>query len=422
MAPLTRLAAVVTAAELPILLVIAPALLFPSPARLTVLVVVPVVWLCARAATGELIPCTPLNTSLWLLAGCVGMSLVATFDMQYSLGKVAGVILGMLLFWAVTRRLTSRNWLRLGVAGFSLAGAVLALLGLLGANVPVLPETIRGIPGARQGFNPNAVSGCLVLFIPLQAVLLSREVRTWLHPASIASTGARWLMAAHGAVLALTTATLLLMWSRGALVGMSVAALAAVMWYGRPRFRLAAAGVASVGVLILPLTLQQAVPSADAAGPGLAHTVAGRVELWSRAVDAIRDAPLTGVGMNAFRVVMPERYPPFLFPISTDLAHAHNHLLQAALDVGLPGLVAYASIWLIIGALLVRILRLSDERVYRSIAGGIGAGLIAHFVFGLTDAIPLGAKVGVLFWLTLALTCSLHRVAVARPTGAGSRA
>jgi putative inorganic carbon (HCO3(-)) transporter len=201
---------------------------------------------------------------------------------------------------------------------------------------------------------------------------------------------------------------------------MLVAGLAVIAWYGRPRHRLAAAAVASVGALILPLTLQQAVPSADAAGPGLAHTVAGRVELWSRAVDAIRDAPLTGVGMNAFRVVMPERYPPFLFPI-TDLAHAHNHLLQAALDVGLPGLVAYASIWLIIGALLVRVLRLSDERVYRSIAGGIGAGLIAHFVFGLTDAIPLGAKVGVLFWLTLALTCSLHRVAVAPSTGAGSR-
>ena len=31
----------------------------------------------------------------------------------------------------------------------------------------------------------------------------------------------------------------------------------------------------------------------------------------------------------------------------------------------------------------------------------------------MTDAIPLGAKVGVLFWLTLALAVSLHKVALA---------
>jgi hypothetical protein len=33
-------------------------------------------------------------------------------------------------------------------------------------------------------------------------------------------------------------------------------------------------------------------------------------------------------------------------------------------------------------------------------------------MFGMTDAIPLGAKVGVLFWMTLALCVSLHQVAM----------
>ena len=32
----------------------------------------------------------------------------------------------------------------------------------------------------------------------------------------------------------------------------------------------------------------------------------------------------------------------------------------------------------------------------------------------MTDAIPLGAKVGVLFWLALALCASLHQVALGR--------
>ena len=66
------------------------------------------------------------------------------------------------------------------------------------------------------------------------------------------------------------------------------------------------------------------------------------------------------------------------------------------------------------GALLVAVYRRSTERTDRTIAGGLGAGLIAHFVFSITDAIQLGAKVGVLFWLTLALAVALHRVALAR--------
>ena len=62
--------------------------------------------------------------------------------------------------------------------------------------------------------------------------------------------------------------------------------------------------------------------------------------------------------------------------------------------------------------LIVRVYRGSIDRAYRAIAGGLGAGLVAHFFFSLTDAIPLGAKVGVLFWLTLALVVALHHVAL----------
>jgi putative inorganic carbon (hco3(-)) transporter len=133
------------------------------------------------------------------------------------------------------------------------------------------------------------------------------------------------------------------------------------------------------------------------------------------------------MGMNTFRKVMPVRYPLFPPPVfpGADLAHAHNNLLQAALDLGIPGLVAYASLWLVASVLLVRVYRRSGHRVYRTIACGLGAGLVAHFVFGMADAIPLGSKLGVVFWLTLALTVALHHVALVRPSededGGGGR-
>ena len=98
------------------------------------------------------------------------------------------------------------------------------------------------------------------------------------------------------------------------------------------------------------------------------------------------------------------------------MAHAYNQLLQAALDVGIPGLIAYLAMWLISAWLLVRVHRRSPDPVYRTMAGGLGAGVIAQFSFGMTDAISMGSKPGMLFWFTLALIVSLHRIALPAET------
>jgi putative inorganic carbon (HCO3(-)) transporter len=135
------------------------------------------------------------------------------------------------------------------------------------------------------------------------------------------------------------------------------------------------------------------------------------LELWSRAVYGIRDFPFTGMGMNSFRRVMPVLYPAFLIPPDFDVAHAHNHLLQVALDLGLPGLIAYLALWLGTGHMFISAYRLSRDPWLRSVIEGLGAGLIAHFIFGMGDAIPLGAKVGIVFWIVLGLAVGLFRVA-----------
>jgi putative inorganic carbon (HCO3(-)) transporter len=140
------------------------------------------------------------------------------------------------------------------------------------------------------------------------------------------------------------------------------------------------------------------------------------MEFWSSGIHAIHDFPLTGMGMNGFRKLMPTRYPTSLTG-TRDMAHAHNSFLQAALDLGIPGLIAYAAIWMVTAVLLITVYRRSGVPVYRILAGGLGAGLIAQFIFGIFDAIPLGSKVGVLFWLTLALAGGLHRVGMAKGGG-----
>ena len=46
--------------------------------------------------------------------------------------------------------------------------------------------------------------------------------------------------------------------------------------------------------------------------------------------------------------------------------------------------------------------------VTRSLTLGLGGGLLAHLLYGLTDAVALGAKPGVLFWMLLGLIAGLY--------------
>ncbi|MGB7218068.1 MAG: O-antigen ligase family protein [Vicinamibacterales bacterium] len=425
-AAFNRLVARIAAAELPIVILLSPVLLFPSPTRLLLVLVVPAVWLCNWHANGKLIPSTPLNVALFVLLGMVAVSLVATFDVQFSLGKVSGVGLGILLFWAMVRWVTTPARLRAAVATLVLAGAALAVLGLLGANwVPIakfevlnaivqrLPRAIRGVPGAEEGFNANAVAGCLVLFVPLQVALLMGAAKPSLPAWQPSDERRKWETVVQAFLLVLTAGTLLLTQSRGAWLGLVAAAVAFFAWYSRLTRTLAAAIVVGILVLTATLGLERTTNLAvSRSGTGMANSVPTRIEIWSRAIYGIQDFPFTGMGMNTFRRVMPVLYPAFLTPPDWDVAHAHNHLLQAALDLGLPGLVAYGSIWIVVGSLLIVVYRHSRQLTYRIIAGGLGAGLIAHFAFSMTDAIPLGAKVGALFWLALALSVALHRIAL----------
>ena len=420
-----RSAQTVASLELPALILIAPILLFPTPARLAVLAVVPVLWLSIRAAGGPMVPQTPMNVALWLVLAMVGVSLFVTFDIDVSLGKVSGMILGALLFWAVTRWLTDAARLRLGTAAFLLAGAGLSAFGLLGANwdnkfpaigaiTARLPGAIRGVPGAERGFSTNAVAGCLVLFIPLQIALLAAGGR-WLAGSAPGGRRAR-VAVAETLLLILTTGTLILTESRTAWIGLAVAGAAFLLWHRRWTRVLAVAGAGATAALLWILgegsVLDMVV---SRAGPAFLSTFALRTKLWDIGIQGIRDFPLTGTGMNVFRKIMPTRYPGYPALPGEEVAHVHNHLLQAALDLGIPGLIGYFSLWLLAGVLLVFVYRRADSSVYRAMASGLGAGLVAHFVFGMADVIPLGSKVGVLFWLTLALVVGLHRVALGTP-------
>jgi putative inorganic carbon (HCO3(-)) transporter len=371
------------------------------------------------------------------------VSMGITFDLSFSIGKIAGLLLGIVLFYAITDLTVSASSLQRVITTFILVGLGIALLSILGTKWPVkfplvqpvldqLPEVLRRVRNAEEGFNPNQVGGVLIFFIPLQVMLgsywlnrlLSRSPRMKIRSVKVHFDTPEQLFSQEGGSgrvksmlglmfmglsLLVTGGVLLLTQSRGALGGVIVGLLALFAIrtdWGKV--------VAIVGTIVL-LWLIYFSSIGDVVGPGLDTEVAGtisltgRLEIWSRAGQGLSDFPL-GMGMNNFRRVMPLRYPLSSVSPTQDIAHAHNHLLQAGLDLGIPGLIAYLALWLGAGFLLFQTIRESQHHLYSAIALGLTGSLAAHFVYGLTDAVALGAKPGFVFWWVLGLvvaTCKL---------------
>lgn len=396
--------------------------LYPLLTALALIVLV-VLWLLS----GDPWPITPFNTALLLFAIMVPMAIWASAFPELTLPKVAGLVLGLAAFRAVALVVRNRRSLSLALGAFCLLGLMITVVGVLGARwstkvgllrlpTSYIPRLIDSLPDLHSaGISPNQLAGALTLYLPL-AVTLVKVPR--FRKLSLVWVGAT-------ALLLITVAMLLLTQSRAGWIGGSVGLLTlATLWGLSHRQRWA-----RILGIVLPLLVLVVIAGALLyAGPQRVGeilyepgsgavveqaigemTMVRRVEIWSRALYAIQDFPFTGCGLGTFRRVVHILYPLFLIPPDRDIAHAHNIFLQTALDLGLPGLIAYLALLGIAMAICWRCARRGDPLV-RAAALGLAAGLVGLHVYGLADAVALGSKPGVAFWFALGLIAALPRV------------
>lgn len=410
----------------------APFLIFPTVARSLAMLIIPGVWIIGLLARSNPLRRTPLNPALLLLAVMVLVSLYATYDFAQSFAKVMGMILAFGIFFATARqaRRVGGWWgaailfsaLTVGMAAFALLTVRWsAKLPVIGALVAQLRPRLLGLQGAAaSGVSPNELAGALVWGIPV--MLLLSLVLVARRDAVSEQLGTRKTMLALAALIGATMFALVILvltQSRGGYLGLFIALaailFAAVSW--RWRILLTVASVALILAAFFFLPAAPVAPFVEETGAlpleSAINTLEGRLEIWSRAIYGIEDFAFTGMGMNTFRRVVHILYPPFLIGPNVDIAHAHNEFLQAGLDLGVPGLIAFAALY--IGAAMMlgatwRYARatLPDPFAVRAVVLGLGAGLLAHLVYGMTDAVALGAKPGLMFWLLLGLVAGLY--------------
>ena len=200
------------------------------------------------------------------------------------------------------------------------------------------------------------------------------------------------LAAAAGALL--LGLVLLLSQSRGAWLGVAAALLAMLaLRYRRWWIVLGAILAAALALgLALRFDLVQGLLFPVQAGEETAvNTLPGRLELWTRGLAMLRDFGLFGVGPGQFEQMVLALYPPWFTGLQGNFFHAHNLFLQAAIDFGIPGLVALLALMVGVGAAIVaatgRWAALPQTgRPLAALAIGIFGSLAAFAVHGLVDA------------------------------------
>jgi len=140
---------------------------------------------------------------------------------------------------------------------------------------------------------------------------------------------------------------------------------------------------------------------------GSLTTLNFRQILWPWAVRGIKDFRFTGSGLGTFRVVVRHLYPVNIDP-NYDIAHAHNVFLQMALDVGIPGLIAYLAMLLISAGAAWQLVK--RDQSLRAVSAGLLVSLAAFHTFGLTDTLALGSKSSVLLWAIFGLLAVMIRL------------
>jgi putative inorganic carbon (HCO3(-)) transporter len=297
--------------------------------------------------------------------------------------QVASVLLVLATGGLVLATLLGTNW-----------GAdkeTLPFVGSLSRRLPTLVSPFWK-PG---GLNPAPVGASLAILVPIPIAFL---------------LGARkWTIRILAAAAALAGSLVLLFsQSRSGLLGFTLALLAMGVAYAR-RFMVVVVIVAIFG--LGAIFVADSFPTdrlLGAAGGGSAlEGLEGRLEIWSRALYMIQDFPLTGVGLGMFDPVLDMLYPLFSHDPSTRVYHAHNILLAQAVTVGLPGLVAFGSMLLLLLVVAFQCVRLARSGPFRPLAIGLlGAvtGYLGHGVFDSTDSL---IRVNTIVWMIFGLQTAL---------------
>ncbi len=344
----------------------------------------------------------------------------------------------MLGYFEVVWLLRKRDWLIRCSVGAVVSSVLVSLYGIL--------QYFTGVEGKSEAWldsemfssiservtgtleNPNMLGEYLILIIPIAVGML------------IGFEGLRRVPALL--CIGITGCCLIMTWSRGAWIGLMMAAVIFLFLWHRRAVWMIFAGVAALPFL-------QKIVSADllhrltSIGDMNDSSTAYRAHIWRATCNMLADHGLTGIGIG--EGAWDKLYPQYAFLAVEAAPHSHNLFLQIWLEMGVLGLVVFLLVlFFLLQSVFTFYRRLYDTRELMLLPGqeyedaddenanGFSVssynrhinkakaqlriscaaplcGLLAVLVQGLTDYAWYNYRVYLMFWLVIGLTSAYVR-------------
>jgi putative inorganic carbon (HCO3(-)) transporter len=365
-------------------------------------------WGIRYLAYGYLSIRTSADWPIALLALMAPINVWVSVSPNVTLEAIYRLLTGVALYYVIVNWVTSTDRVRRFARGTMVTGFLLALVALVGVKWSAEGELFRGFALfydrlpllVSDAVNPNVMAGALVVLFPcaLALLLFGGWQSSWpqlvlITAGAVLMLGVIILTQSRGGWMGLATSLIIITllrwrWGKWLILVIAAAGIVVILWLG-------------VVPVLNALMLNNTLGSLDT-----------RLEVWSRAVYMIEDFPITGIGMGLFQEVARVLYP--FFTVSLDVPHAHNLFLQVAVDMGIPGLIAWLAIWMlaILGAWQVyRYGRSMSNRMLTGLGVGLLCSQIALAVHGTVDAVTWGAvRVSIIPWAIWGLTMAAWNV------------
>ncbi|HEX2910538.1 MAG TPA: O-antigen ligase family protein [Chloroflexia bacterium] len=378
-------------------------------------------WLGVNArVSGRLWRRTALDWPVILVLAGMLVGLLSSLDPALSANRAWSLVGGLVAFSVVSNGCSPRQVRAYGGLVLSVLGAAVSLLSLIAVDwgrgdllkLPViydhLPHLLNGSFGsgasAESEINPRVVAGALAMLVPAAWTTFFSFSRANLRHKRLKLAGLLLMNL-------FTSLTLLLTQAPTAIAGLIVAGfLVFLVWslsLVNGRRRVAAAGLLGLLLALFGLVLLMLLPRLAALLPASdaepTRRIVFRLEMWLRALDMFAAKPFTGIGLNNFPVSLSHFYPTYSLGPE---AHAHNLVLQTALDGGVIGLAAFICVLVGVFSLLRQAWRERDS-ARRWLIAGVAVGTLAWLFYGVGESITLAHKPAVILWMMWGLVAAL---------------
>jgi len=394
------------------------------------LILLALVWVLHLWADRWTILPTPLDVPILALIILLPCNLIFSADPPLTLVRIDHLLLSFSLFFAIVRLVKFRKHFPALIFSLLILSIGAGLLGFLATDwqssilldflSPIYEAMSRltaFVPGAS--INKNTMGGALAFFPPLLLSLLwdrSAVKKLFSKYPGFRNFPIGFYKLLVFFTLVLTLAVIFLTQSRGAWLGVAAGLYVLLVWKDK-RFLWAI----PIGVVALFLFLNQTGIGGLSElfallDQGQDASLQNRLDIWARIISLTRGFPVTGVGLDALNPVYQTFFNPFLFnEPPARLYHAHNSLLAVTIEMGIPALILYVALLSGFGAMAWRAWKRA-RTVNRVLIMGLVCGTLAHQVFGLMDAYPLGKNLGITMWIYFAVMTALyvHRARMVR--------